>query len=73
MGVVGPLCLCDIMGVAPLCFCDIVCRFTDKKLRALFDKFGAIVTVKIESKYGVAKVGVLLLLQLVLVVAVELS
>ena len=61
------------MGVAPLYLCDIVGRFTDKKLRALFDKFGAIVTVKIESKYGVAKVSVFQLLQLVVVVVAELS
>ncbi len=31
-------------------------RFTDKKLRALFDKFGIILGVKMESKFGVAKV-----------------
>ena len=37
-------------------FCDIVRRFTEKKLRALFEKFGVITKAKIESKFGVAKV-----------------
>jgi hypothetical protein len=31
-------------------------RFTEKKLRALFEKFGVILGVKMESKFGVAKV-----------------
>ena len=31
-------------------------RFTDKKLRALFAKFGDILSIKLESKFGVVKV-----------------
>jgi hypothetical protein len=31
-------------------------RFTDKKLRALFCKFGEVLGVKMESKFGVVKV-----------------
>ena len=33
-------------------------RFTDKKLRALFAKFGDILSIKLESKFGVVKVRV---------------
>jgi hypothetical protein len=33
-------------------------RFTDKKLRALFAKFGHILSIKLESKFGVVKVRV---------------
>ncbi len=31
-------------------------RFTDKKLRSLFCKYGAVAHVKLESKYGAVKV-----------------
>ena len=31
-------------------------RFTDKKLRSLFCKYGAVAHVKLESKYGALKV-----------------
>jgi hypothetical protein len=38
--------------------CVTLPRFTDKKLRALFAKFGDILSIKLESKFGVVKVRV---------------